>query len=128
MTAAFASALARARFAAGLSRAELGHRVGVSDETIRRWERGDYEPRSFSVARRLDQALGTAFETMLFGADDVTPDGVVPISAADMERAHAEILQLRRELADLRSVLGSGQPRRGAGPTRRGSRPLVTTP
>jgi transcriptional regulator with XRE-family HTH domain len=121
MTADFAANLARARFAAGLSRAELGHRVGVSDETIRRWEQGDYRPRNVAVARRLDQALGTAFQGELFSGADA------PACDSDMARARAEIQALRRELADLRSVLGAGPPRRASGPTRRGSRPLVTT-
>jgi transcriptional regulator with XRE-family HTH domain len=50
-------ALLRARLSQGLSRVELGRNAGVSRETIRHIEAGEFSPRS-GTAKRLADALG----------------------------------------------------------------------
>ena len=126
MTARISDQLLAAREAVALSRSELGHRIGVSDETIRRWENGDYTPRSRQLARRIDRELGTTIEAALFGSVTV-PDAMLSIDVEDMARVRSELARLSQELADLRAVLGAGRSPGSGGPARRGSRPLVTT-
>lgn len=48
--------LFEARRAAGLTRKELARKVGVTDTTVGRWERGEFEPRD-SVLEKLAEAL-----------------------------------------------------------------------
>ena len=121
----FAAALYEARRWRHLSRAELGHRVGVSGETVRRWEVGDFLPRSPDVAYKIDLALGTDFEAQLFGSIRV-PDAVVAPSVDDMSTVLEELRRMRDDIDELRSALGGQRPRRGGGPSRQGSRPSVT--
>jgi DNA-binding XRE family transcriptional regulator len=101
-----------------LSRAELGHRIGVSGETIRRWEVGDFEPRTPEIAHRLDVELGTSYEAMLFGT--TTSSAPAP---DDMRAVLAELRRVRGDLDELRSSLGVRPHRPGPGPARRGFRP-----
>jgi transcriptional regulator with XRE-family HTH domain len=54
------------RQAAGLTQAELAHRVGVQTSQVSRWERGTAEP-SARHARRLARALGVAVEALGLG-------------------------------------------------------------
>ena len=126
MDTTFRTLLYEARRRRNLSRASLAYQVEVSEETIRRWELGEYEPRRPEVARRLDAVLGTQFETLLFGSP--IPDGVAVPSADDIEAVKREQERLRFELAQLKLAFGLlSDPRRG-GPVRRGVPPLVTTP
>lgn len=119
----FAQNLYEARRLRRLSRADLGHRIGVSSETIRRWEAGYNEPRTADVAHQIDVVLGTAFEADLFG--QVTYDE--PLPADDMGAVLAELRRLRGDLDDLRSSIGARPHRRAAGPSRRGFRPSDST-
>ena len=125
MDTTFRTLLYDARRRRNLSRASLAYQVEVSEETIRRWELGEYEPRRPEVARRLDAVLGTQFEALLFGS---IPDGVAVPSVDDIEAVKREQERLRAELAQLKLAFGLlSDPRRG-GPVRRGVPPLVTTP
>ena len=55
----------------GLTQSELGQKVGVSDVTILRWERGERTPNS-SMLPKLAEALNTSVE-YLMGLDESEP-------------------------------------------------------
>lgn len=110
-----------------LSRDELGHQVGVSGETIRRWEQGVNPPRTRALARRLDEVLGTDTETMLFGSLPM-PGAVAPMSGADTAEVRRQLARVQAELDVLRRALSAPPSQHGDGRSRRGSRSLVTMP
>ena len=56
--------LREARQSQGLSQAALAERVGVSTETVSRFERGAYEP-ALSTAFDLSRALGLSLDALL---------------------------------------------------------------
>ncbi|WP_407719761.1 helix-turn-helix transcriptional regulator [Pyramidobacter porci] len=55
----------------GLSRAELAHRVGISTETLARYERGDREPNT-TITKRLALVLKCTPNELL-GVDGKRP-------------------------------------------------------
>ena len=61
------------RKSAGLTQAELGKKVGVSDVTILRWERGERTPNS-SILPNLAEALNTSVEYLMGLTDDTPPE------------------------------------------------------
>jgi len=60
------------RKSSGLTQSELGQKVGVSDVTILRWERGERTPNS-SVLPKLAEALNTSVEYLMGLNEDATP-------------------------------------------------------
>lgn len=64
----------------GLSQAELGYRVNVSDKTVRRWENGQAEP-SVREIQKLAEVLGVTVKDLLEPPDD----GKVRISVTLVE-------------------------------------------
>lgn len=52
-----------------LTQAELSEKIGVHENTIRRWESGDFEPRA-SELKKLCAALKTTENELLNGAPD----------------------------------------------------------
>jgi len=65
---ALGAALEEQRRAAGLSKAELGRRLGLAESTIYRWEDGRGIPH-LSLLRRVAVELGTTALVLLFRAE-----------------------------------------------------------
>lgn len=54
-----------ARIESGLSQKELALKIGVSQQTIAKWERGITTPSEFKQIRALERELGENADTML---------------------------------------------------------------
>lgn len=118
----FPGLLRQTRGKKGMSRAQLAHAAGVSNETIRRWEAGDYEPRTAQVARQLDEVLGTQFELMLFGTGPSEPDTLHGAAidsgplARRVEELEAQLRSLESAVSDVAALVRE-QPRGRSGPS-----------
>jgi len=67
------SPLRSARLIACLTTEELGERIGVTADTIRRWERGDQVPTLHNVvalSRELDQPASKLFPDLFDSVDE----------------------------------------------------------
>ena len=76
----FKDRIIAARRAAGLSQPDLAEAVGVSPDTVRRWEWGKQEPRLGELLR-LAEALGSSVEELATGQKAA---GVISIQRGDM--------------------------------------------
>lgn len=67
--------IAACRKEKGMTQAELGERLGVTNKTVSRWENGHYMP-DLSLLEPLSKALGLFLEELLAGANGGTCVGV----------------------------------------------------
>ncbi len=86
------------RETAGLTQAELAHRIGEKQTALSLWERSDRPPRSDALPK-LAKALGTSIEALLGEAAGDAP--LVPIDenpghVGELERAFDEVRKLPR--------------------------------
>src|SRR5204862_768687 len=99
----FGQHLESARLTTGLSRADLAARLGVSEESVRRWERGWSAPSSDRIAQLIAVLSidGSALMTLPVHPDDL------PLLARKLrdERAQRHITQ-----AEAAELLGVAQP------------------
>ncbi len=65
----FKEKLREMRRAAGLSQAELGRRVGVTERTIQNYELGSRKPQQMEIVQRLAEELHCPMEYLLGTAD-----------------------------------------------------------
>ena len=88
------SFLAQLRKEAGMTQAQLGERLGVTNKTVSRWERGNYLP-DISMFRQLAALFGVTVEELLDGrraehapnSADLSADG----GAEPVEQAPAAV-------------------------------------
>jgi transcriptional regulator with XRE-family HTH domain len=86
------------REAAGLTQAELAHRIGEKQTTLSLWERSDRPPRSEALPK-LAKALGTSVEALLGEAPGDAPLAPIdenPGHVGELERAFEEVRKLPR--------------------------------
>jgi DNA-binding XRE family transcriptional regulator len=74
--------LVEAREAAGLTRAELADRLGVSEAQVARSERRGYESCSLNTLRRYVDALGEGFSLTVSVTQPTSPQQPEPVSTA----------------------------------------------
>lgn len=102
-------ALRALREAAGLTQAELGERVGMSDAIVSQWETGIKKPRRKS-AESVGRALGAADEVLALYGFASGEDGSVVIRLARLEaeadQSGARIEALERHVTRLTDLLG----------------------
>jgi transcriptional regulator with XRE-family HTH domain len=99
----FGQHLESARLTAGLSRADLATRLGVSEESVRRWERGWSAPSSDRIAQLIAVLSIDASALMTL---PIHPDDLPPLARRLRdERAHRKITQ-----AEAGELLGVAQP------------------
>lgn len=89
----FGARLRTARKHSGLNQTELAERIGVTRQTITKWER-EHRLMRPSALPRLAEALGVT-------PDELFPRQPTPAEASDRER----IAQLEQDLRDLRAEL-----------------------
>jgi transcriptional regulator with XRE-family HTH domain len=74
LRARFTEGIVTARAAAGLSRRELARRIGVSEQTWARGERGDHGTLTVDLAARMAPAVGLELALTLYPAGDPVRD------------------------------------------------------
>lgn len=88
-----------AREAAGLSKAELGRRIGVARETISRWESGSQHPDSATVVRDVARALGRDPQEALVAA------GMLPAEPTARRDPELERIRASRLAPEVKEAL-----------------------
>jgi transcriptional regulator with XRE-family HTH domain len=86
------------REAAGLTQAELAHRIGEKQTTLSLWERSGRPPRADALPK-LAKALGVSIEALLGEASDDAPLAPIadnPGHVGELERAFDEVRALPR--------------------------------
>lgn len=73
---AFGNRLCRLRTEAGLSQAQLGEKLGVTNKAISKWENGQTQP-GLDAIRKLSEALGVTADALL--ASDQLPQKITKI-------------------------------------------------
>ncbi|WP_371154661.1 multiprotein-bridging factor 1 family protein [Jannaschia sp. 2305UL9-9] len=94
---AFSRRLSDARRAAGLSQADLAHRIGVKARTVRAWEKGEVAPR----ANRLSILCGLLNVSLVWLMTGRDPAQTPPVALSSDAELLADLSELRRNAADL---------------------------
>lgn len=93
----FSNNLTRFREAKGLSKEELGERIGVSGVTIGYWESGRNEPRMGKV-ELIAQVLNVDIDDLLFGTEYKAPE--IDLHNSDISEEKKKGIQLLLSLSD----------------------------
>ncbi|MEX2624728.1 MAG: helix-turn-helix transcriptional regulator [Acidimicrobiia bacterium] len=90
-----------ARLEAGLSQAELAHRIGSRQPVVSRWESGEDEPR-LSTLRRILRACGLSLSLSVDRQDDVDRSQIRQQLAMSPTERLTSVVNLSRLLASAR--------------------------